>query len=311
MIRGLFKKIHTFIYSFFWGLRGADRTMLGTADESLYGGMTIGQQNEQNSVYKDLLRGEVTQEVKELRHEMYYSERASHKYKYVGNGVVTKKNDLFGYTGKIEESDGYPLQVLQPNVEDLGTLTENMSESDYRLKNKKEFTIDIERDFLPRFRLEEFTSKLVVKRVNETAVILDFYTPIYQQQFNKRHKAFLSDLDNIYQGDTRSDTIDFDKVHFISFRAFGTDDLKEYEYENIEFDNILQFDGDYVIRFTADVVKDGDDIIQEFFCKEEDEKSRNHEARNNKGATVDFTTVLMKQNDTYDYDKAGELMDKV
>ena len=87
--------------------------------------------------------------------------------------------------------------------------------------------------------------------------------------------------------------------------------MKEYEYENIEFDNILQFDGDYVIRFTADVVKDGDDIIQEFFCKEEDEKSRNHEARNNKGATVDFTTVLTKQNDTYDYDKASELMDKV
>ena len=52
-------------------------------------------QDEENNVLHDLLRGEVTQEVRELRHEMYYAERESHKYKYTGNGTAVKKNSLY------------------------------------------------------------------------------------------------------------------------------------------------------------------------------------------------------------------------
>ena len=308
MIKKIYNKIRSFFFYIFWGLKSADKIAFGTKEDSSNAGTVLEQQNEQNSVYKDLLKGEVTQEVKELRHEMYFSERKSHKYKYIGNGVVTKKNEIFDYPGKIDKTDGFPLQILQPNIEDTGTLSENLSEVDYRIKNKKEFTIDIERDFIPRFRLEEFTNKLVVKRINENAVMLDFYTPIYKSQFNTIHKLFLKELEKIYMGDVRSDVIDFKQVEFISFRAFGTDDLKKYTYNNIEFDNILIFDGHYVIKFTADIVNDGEDLINEFYCKEEEEKSRMHAPRNENGQTIDFLTALYKAEDKYDYEQAKELI---
>ena len=308
MIKKIYNKIRSFFFYIFWGLKSADKIAFGTKEDSSNAGTVLEQQNEQNSVYKDLLKGEVTQEVKELRHEMYFSERKSHKYKYIGNGVVTKKNEIFDYPGKIDKTDGFPLQILQPNIEDTGTLSENLSEVDYRIKNKKEFTIDIERDFIPRFRLEEFTNKLVVKRINENAVMLDFYTPIYKSQFNTIHKLFLKELENIYMGDVRSDVIDFKKVEFISFRAFGTDDLKKYTYNNIEFDNILIFDGHYVIKFTADIVNDGEDLINEFYCKEEEEKSRMHAPRNENEQTIDFLTALCKTEDKYDYEQAKDLI---
>ena len=308
MIEKIYNKIRSFFFYIFWGLKSADKIAFGTKEDSSNAGTVLEQQNEQNSVYKDLLKGEVTQEVKELRHEMYFSERKSHKYKYIGNGVVTKKNEIFDYPGKIDKTDGFPLQILQPNIEDTGTLSENLSEVDYRIKNKKEFTIDIERDFIPRFRLEEFTNKLVVKRINENAVMLDFYTPIYKSQFNTIHKLFLKELEKIYMGDVRSDVIDFKQVEFISFRAFGTDDLKKYTYNNIEFDNILIFDGHYVIKFTADIVNDGEDLINEFYCKEEEEKSRMHAPRNENGQTIDFLTALYKAEDKYDYEQAKELI---
>ena len=308
MIKKIYNKIRSFFFYIFWGLKSADKIAFGTKEDSSNAGTVLEQQNEQNSVYKDLLKGEVTQEVKELRHEMYFSERKSHKYKYIGNGVVTKKNEIFDYPGKIDKTDGFPLQILQPNIEDTGTLSENLSEADYRIKNKKEFTIDIERDFIPRFRLEEFTNKLVVKRINENAVMLDFYTPIYKSQFNTIHKLFLKELENIYMGDVRSDVIDFKKVEFISFRAFGTDDLKKYTYNNIEFDNILIFDGHYVIKFTADIVNDGEDLINEFYCKEEEEKSRMHAPRNENEQTIDFLTAVYKDEDKYDYEQAKELI---
>lgn len=309
MIEKIYNKIRSFFFYIFWGLKSADKIAFGTKEDSSNAGTVLEQQNEQNSVYKDLLKGEVTQEVKELRHEMYFSERKSHKYKYIGNGVVTKKNEIFDYPGKIDKTDGFPLQILQPNIEDTGTLSENLSEVDYRIKNKKEFTIDIERDFIPRFRLEEFTNKLVVKRINENAVMLDFYTPIYKSQFNTIHKLFLKELEKIYMGDVRSDVIDFKQVEFISFRAFGTDDLKKYTYNNIEFDNILIFDGHYVIKFTADIVNDGEDLINEFYCKEEEEKSRMHAPRNENGQTIDFLTALYKAEDKYDYEQAKELIE--
>ena len=308
MIKKIYNKIRSFFFYIFWGLKSADKIAFGTNEDSSNAGTVLEQQNEQNSVYKDLLKGEVTQEVKELRHEMYFSERKSHKYKYIGNGVVTKKNEIFDYPGKIDKTDGFPLQILQPNIEDTGTLSENLSEADYRIKDKKEFTIDIERDFIPRFRLEEFTNKLVVKRINENAVMLDFYTPIYKSQFNTIHKLFLKELEKIYMGDVRSDVIDFKQVEFISFRAFGTDDLKKYTYNNIEFDNILIFDGHYVIKFTADIVNDGEDLINEFYCKEEEEKSRIHAPRNENGQTIDFLTALCKAEDKYDYEQAKDLI---
>lgn len=308
MWKKIYDKIRSFYFYLFWGLKSADKMAFGTKEDGLNAGAVLEQQNEQNSVYKDLLRGEITQEVKELRHEMYFSERKSHKYKYIGNGVVTKKNDIFDYPGKIDKTDGFPLQILQPNIEDTGTLSENLSEVDYRIKNKKEFTIDIERDFIPRFRLEEFTNKLVVKRINENAVMLDFYTPIYKSQFNTIHKLFLKELEKIYMGDVRSDVIDFKQVEFISFRAFGTDDLKKYTYNNIEFDNILIFDGHYVIKFTADIVNDGEDLINEFYCKEEEEKSRTHAPRDEKGQSIDFLSALYKVEDKYDYEQAKELI---
>ena len=308
MIKKIYNKIRSFFFYIFWGLKSADKIAFGAKEDPSNDGTVFEQQNEQNSVYKDLLKGEVTQEVKELRHEMYFSERKSHKYKYIGNGVVTKKNEIFDYPGKIDKTDGFPLQILQPNIEDTGTLSENLSEKDYRIKNKKEFTIDIERDFIPRFRLEEFTNKLVVKRINENAVMLDFYTPIYKSQFNTIHKLFLKELEKIYMGDVRSDVIDFKQVEFISFRAFGTDDLKKYTYNNIEFDNILIFDGHYVIKFTADIVNDGEDLINEFYCKEEEEKSRMHAPRNENEQTIDFLTALYKDEDKYDYEQAKELI---
>ena len=308
MIKKIYNKIRSFFFYIFWGLKSADKIAFGAKEDPSNDGTVFEQQNEQNSVYKDLLKGEVTQEVKELRHEMYFSERKSHKYKYIGNGIVSKKNEIFDYPGKIDKTDGFPLQILQPNIEDTGTLSENLSEVDYRIKNKKEFTIDIERDFIPRFRLEEFTNKLVVKRINENAVMLDFYTPIYKSQFNTIHKLFLKELEKIYMGDVRSDVIDFKQVEFISFRAFGTDDLKKYTYNNIEFDNILIFDGHYVIKFTADIVNDGEDLINEFYCKEEEEKSRMHAPRNENGQTIDFLTALYKAEDKYDYEQAKELI---
>ena len=301
-----FKKLNARLYTFFvyifYGLRAADKAAF-SSDSSANGNKgNIEVQDEEQSVYKDLLRGEVTQEVRELRHEMYYSERESHKYKYVGNGIAVKKNDIFSDEVKgLENSDGFKVILVQNNAEDTGGVRDALEMGDHR-----EYTLKIERNFIPRFRIEEFTHKLVVKAVDDKHVMLDFYLTKYESQFNRRHRPFLNEVDRIYQGDKQSDVLDFHGVHFVTFRAWGASDLVEYKFENVEFDNIVEFNGDYVLKFFADIVESSD-MLDEFYDEVAAEKNANHERRKGKN-TINLLEVTTNVESEYNVDEASRLI---
>ena len=308
MLKRLYMWLYTTAFYLFSGLRAADKVAFAAKDTSGNGdGANIEVQNEEKSVYKDLLRGEITQEVRELRHEMYYAERESHKYKYVGNGVAVKKNKLFDDEVKgLENSDGYKVQLIQNNREDTEGVADNLVEYDYRLKEQRNYTIKIERNFIPRFRIEEFANKVVVKRIDEKHVLLDVYVTKYESQFNRRHKPFLNELEAVYMGDTQSDIIDFDTLAFTTFKAYGADDLIYYKYNNIKFDNIVEFNGDYVLKFFADIECDGDDLINEFYDEIAAKKNAEHAPRKNKN-TINILDVV-KVEPEYNVDEAEKLI---
>lgn len=276
-IKKLYYNIQLFFIYLFHGFRSADNMMLSsdTSTDNEKGDNTE-IQNLQDSVYKDLLRGEVTQEVRELRHEMYYVERESHKYEYVGNGVARKKNEIFTLNSdEIENSEGFDIQLIQNNVEDTGGVGDAFTiENDQR-----EYNIKVTRNIIPKFRIEEFTNKLVVKRINKEKAQLDFYVTKYESQFNRRHRPFLNELDRIYQGDKWSNVVDFQGVSFVTFKAYGADDLKVFEYDNIIFDTIIEYKGDYILKFVADVHVDGYDIVEEFKDETAERKFKNKEKR--------------------------------
>ena len=321
-MKKLWLNIRIFLESLAWGMRGGDKLLASSNKENDGGDIAgIEQQKEAHNVYADLLRGEVTQEVKELRHEMYYSERKSHDYVYGGGGHAIKRNKVFDYGGHIETSDGFKVQIVQENKEDASSLIENgiysvgenveleaKARGDLRLKEERKFTIEIKRDFFPSFRLEQYATKIVVKRIDNEHVLLDIYVSDGKRQFDNVHKLFLKAIEKIYMGDTRSDIIDFQELNFITANAYGSDDLKFYSYNNIKFDNIISFDGNYVLRFTADIVEDGYDLINDFFDAVADEKSRNHAPRNN-AAEISLENIVEAQNiENYDVDKAEDLM---
>jgi hypothetical protein len=302
-MRKLWLKIKLALNYLFTGLRGADKVISGEEGFNTTEGSAIVQQNEQNSVYKDLLKGEITQEVRELRHEMYYSERASKKYQYIGGGLSEKRNELYVYNGNADRSDGFPIQIVQQNSEDTGTLSENLSEKDFRIKETRNFTIQIERDYIPRFKIEEYTSQLIVKRINETKVLLDFYVSKYPKKFDRRQTLFLREVNRVYMGDKHSDIVTFDKVHFITSNAFGAPDLKGFCYNNIQFDNIVEFDGSYVLKFLADIEADGDDLVNEFYDAIANKKFEEHAPRKEYIPVLDIGLFESKKKQDFDSEK--------
>lgn len=318
-MRRLWFNIVTFVHYIFFGLRSADN-LLATSNKESDGteGEGVHWREEKSSVYDDLLKGVVTQEVKELRHEMYYAERKSHDYEYKGNGIVKKRNKIFEYDGKVENEDNRKILIVQENKEDPSTLFDfgilSDNKIDYKrmgdpsLKNQRNFTISIERDFLPAMRLEEYATKVVVKEGDgEDSVILDVYVSQYHKQFDRRSRIFLNEIERIYMGDKRSEVIDFNKLGFVTSNAYGAKDLIVMVFDNVKFDTILKFDGSYVLRFNANSSLKHD-IVEEFYEEEADRKSKEHEARKDKETTITLTDAY-PQNEMYDCN--DEEVDKI
>lgn len=304
MLKKIWIKIQLFFFYLFSGMKNAnDLAFTGNKDADSGNGSSIEQQKEVQNVYKDLLKGEITQEVIELRHEMYFAERASKKYKYAGNGRAEKLNHIMDYKGGLETSDGLDILLVQENKEDVGGLIDfgiyNIGEevcydkkNDEKLRSIKErkHTIKIQRDFIPSFRIENYTNKIVLKPLNERQTLFDLYTYKYNKQFDNVHKLFLKQIEQIYIGDIKNSILDFNNLNFITYNAHGSDDLLEYEFTNIKFENIIKYEDSYVLRFIGDNVKMGEDLIMEFFDETTDRKNKNHEAR--KAPTLSAETFM-------------------
>ena len=294
-MKKLWLNIRIFFTLLFKGLKNAnDIAFTGNKDTDVGNGSSIEQQKEVQSVYKDMLKGEITQEVIELRHEMYFAERASKKYKYTGNGRAVKMNDIIKYNGDLETSDGLDISIVQENKEDVGSLLDyeiynignevelgEKSQGDLSKSKQKKFTINIKRDFLAQFNIEQYTEKIVIKQLNDDESIIDIYVNQYMKQFNNIHKLFLKQIEQIYTGDIRNDIIEFNSLSFITNNAYGAEDLLEYEFNNIQFENIIRFNEFYVLRFLGKNVKYGNDLLNDVYDERTAKLNEEHAPRNN------------------------------
>lgn len=294
-MKKLWLNIRFFFSLLFKGLKNAnDIAFTGNKDTDIGNGSSIEQQKEVQNVYKDMLKGEITQEVIELRHEMYFAERASKKYKYTGNGRAVKMNDIIKYNGDLETSDGLDISIVQENKEDVGSLLDyeiynignevalgEKSQGDLSKSKQKKFTIKIKRNFLAKFNIEQYTEKIVIKQLNDDESIIDIYVNQYMKQFNNIHKLFLKQIEQIYTGDIRNDIIDFNSIYFITNNAYGSEDLLEYEFNNIQFENIIRFNEFYVLRFLGKNVKYGNDLLNDIYDEKTAKLNEERAPRNN------------------------------
>ena len=123
MIRNLGFNIKTFFHLFFRGLNQADKVAFGSKEEALNKDLSIEQQQEVDCVWNDLIKGEVTQRVKDLRYETAHAVRESKHYEYIGNGIA-KKRTMYEYKGVAENSEGFEIVLVQDNSKIITILTE-------------------------------------------------------------------------------------------------------------------------------------------------------------------------------------------
>lgn len=280
-------KIISYIYGLFHGMKQAEVdafTQLGSTSDT---NSTISQQVDSNRMSAALLRGEVTQEVQELRYRDYAVAEKSSNYKYLGNGLVVEKDfEDFKLKINVDNPNGYKVQLIQDNK----ILTEDVLSELQRVGtygNETKYTVCCTRNFYPRYKIESFTNKLVIMRIDDEVVELNFYASIYHDEHNLiLTKGFIKEIEMIRNNKIKSDMLDIDKVSFVSYKAYGSADLKEYSYSVNKFVGINIYDGNYVIKFEAKIINDGNSLTDKFYHEGMANKYKNKEK---KELTLDLT----------------------
>lgn len=282
--------IKSFFINLVYATKNTEEQILKQSAIDGDGGLTIVQDVNQgaHALSKALLRGELTEEVKQLRYRNYKVDREAKKYKYFAPTLALKKKE--GKDNKFvsyDKSDGLEVITIQYNY----ALSEDVLDAINQIDNggrggETKYKIEIKRNFRPRFKIEEFLKKVVVKRFDETHAILDFYFSMYPERFFRtsddksfRSKPFIHEIENIRDNKIKSDILDMEQMRFVTSHAYKKDDLIEYVFRNLSFKEVVEFDGDYILRFKASIEHDGIDLTAPFYNREMDEKYKNKEKK--------------------------------
>ena len=300
----MFKRIYTYLqlfwHSIFFGMKGVDSLL--TSNQKPEGSSAFEVSDDAGGgVFKDILEQKVTQEVEELRYTSYKVARESKKYRYLGNGKVKKKtsSQLSEKHGSIDESDGLPVILIQDNAlicEDVLTTLNEVNEKNSK-KIYHDYNIKVKRNILPRFRIESYVKKLVLKE-SDGNYVLDLYCSKYPSQFSeKKDRAFLSELKRIQTGKIRSsDVLEFQEISFISTNAWGVDDWNRFSFNDFELYDIIEFDGNFIIRLGCQANVFMENLIDKLYSESAEEKYKTKSVREN--VIIDFNSYIAKNDYT-------------
>jgi hypothetical protein len=260
-------------------------------------GTEIQQQVTENRVSKDLLKGEVTQQVEELRYRTYKVDRESKQFEYFSPTKAIRFDKQDSKFVKYDNSDNLELITIQPNHANTANIYDGTKDVDFlnaklidgqgnvsinlgHFDVENKYNIEIERDFMPRFKLEAYTTRLVVKKLDDKDnMILDFYVSKYPQEKDMKSIYFIKEVEKLMSGYRQSDITSMTRVSFVTSHAYGLNDMIEFRFDHIYYKGILEYDGHYVLKFKAHAYVNGKDQTDEFYSKSMDEKYRNNEKK--------------------------------
>ena len=264
-------KIYSFFFYLFKGLRRADEVVMGNSHDAISPSDGIEEQLEQDSVWADLLKGELTERVKTLRYSTAHASRKSKEYSYIsGNNRASKRSGFLEYKGSVDKKEGEVVILVQDNNKTTAFKDENTG--------SKDFIIKFIYEFIPKFNLSSYVNKLVIKEGVNSEKIIDFYFSKYHERFNNIHKFFLAELEKVIKGDRRNQMIDVDSVRFDTFNAFGENDGVTCLVTKLKFIETSEYDGYYILRYEYEkIIKD--DFIHTVYDENAEKKYTNKEKR--------------------------------
>ena len=261
-----------FFHGLFQGLRSADATMLSQVSGEDGDDQEISHKLEINSVYNDLLREHKTQEVLETIDMSYRVAREANKYEVtiigdLSDSSVGSEKELSAVAVKkvamkydkhpeVFNEKTYHVTLIQDNkkiqkTNNFSMTAEDLNEAINTTGGDYVSLIDIKYDgFTPRFALQNFVTKVVVRETKSGKVKLDLYLPTEAGQFTKTDAILIAELHRIMDNNLKkTDFLDIQAISFTTDKAFGAEDYIWYNFAFLKFKKISIFDGSFVLTF--------------------------------------------------------------
>lgn len=232
----------------------------------------------------DLMKGKITKEVQQMRWRMYKVLFHSKKKQISSEDdeIAVTNVDLKKSLDKISRPDsegdilmciGNAEQTL--SMEELEGIKDSMSyvEFDTIMKTKRRLIIN--REYRPKFEVENFAEKLIVYQLDNKKVHLDFYINRYSDIYNKKTAFLIKEIEKAKKSPRLCDMLSIDNLGFITNEDIGIEDFLEFLYKIDGFKEVIDFEGYYILRFTGEPLINGDNVIEDFIDHELEDKYKN------------------------------------
>lgn len=281
-IKNIFRSIGIF---FAFGMKAADEQILHSGVASDDANTGIHQEQNEHRVAHHLLKGEVTQEVQELAYRTVLVDRESQSYEvYSPMKAIKTPKKLETTKAIIFNEENYEVLLIQENhpigdnvLEALNKIKEDdmvpgKNTFDIgKIPPEHRFTITVGRSglFRPRYIIEEYTKKIVclVENKEENKYILDFYVSKYPDDKKYKTKGFVREIERIMKDGRGSDVTEIRTVDFITSHSYKFFDGILFKFTNLKFNSVHEFDGNYVIRYNAEVLDNGEDFFDGMYSE--------------------------------------------
>lgn len=267
------------------------------------------QQLQQNQLMQDLLQGRITQEVKFLRWRIFkiletiQGKDITVKENADGTVKYTAKDKNYSHKlkkVKTDPSDDNELELVIDNMTDttmgqldiLDTKNENINASEHDSLVKAESKIKIRHTYPSKFRLEKYVKKMNVRTIDNKTKLLELYVTSYPDEFDRLHKMFIVEVKNTINNPRTSNIIELDTISFVTNKDLGVVDNRLFEFDDIKYYKIVEFDGHYVIKFKANVKTHSHSIIEQFREHELDMRYENMEAKEGDNKNINYVDAL-------------------
>lgn len=137
---------------------------------------------------------------------------------------------------------------------------------------KQENPIKVIRKAISKFNIEQYTTKLNIRTINDEEKLLEFYISKYPD--GRKSIGLIREIKKAMLNPRTSDLLEIDQIGFISDKTLGVNDFHEFQYKITSFDKIVEYDGFYIIKFKANVLVDGVNVLEIYRDDELDEKYR-------------------------------------
>lgn len=283
-----------FFKTLFRGLKVADDKVLGKTKNNQTVDTSVEETIQSDTVYDALLRGEITQEVEELRDANYRIGLHANDYEYIGNGHAKKKDkndqNMLAPKIKVFNPDGEGKIILVQDNRDFVldlVSTINYDGDVAKLKPLKVLNFTY-RDF-STYNLSDLAKKCVVREMKEDKSLkIDVYFSSILTEKKLIQNSFINLMGKILAKEIRNvDSLEISSITFITQSCFGARDLMRYNIE-VEDDytvskySVNQYVSDYVVTYKIKSITT-EDLTEKYHTKELDEKYATHAPKNPNG----------------------------